>query len=231
MQKGCARGSQGSKEQLIIDSIISHQVQTKQRNLHTCYIDYSKAFDSVPHNWMLKVLQLYKIHPAVQNLLQYSMSAWETELTVNNISIERFKIRRGIFQGDSLSPTWFCLALNPLSALLDNSGMGYRITKSRVSHMLYMDDLKLMAESKAHISSLVKTTKIFSHDIKMTFGLEKCYSQYHQRKGSVCRGRYLRHRGAGPWEILQIPWIPATPRTGSYCFEKRTKRILQMATY
>ena len=38
------------------------------------------------------------------------------------------QIRRGIFQGDSLSPLLFCMALNPLSTELNRTGCGYRMS-------------------------------------------------------------------------------------------------------
>ncbi|XP_030758039.1 uncharacterized protein LOC115883768 [Sitophilus oryzae] len=72
LQKGCARGSRGCKDLLICDSVISEQARAKQRNLHVGYIDYSKAYDSVPHNWLMKVLEIYRIHPIIQNILKHS---------------------------------------------------------------------------------------------------------------------------------------------------------------
>ena len=56
-------------------------------------------------------------------------------------------IKNGIFQGDSLSPLIFCLALAPLSNLLNNTGMGYSVYNERVNHLFYMDDLKLYAKN------------------------------------------------------------------------------------
>ena len=38
------------------------------------------------------------------------------------------QIRRGIFQGDSLSPLLFCMALNPLSTELNRTGYGYWVS-------------------------------------------------------------------------------------------------------
>ena len=37
-----------------------------------------------------------------------------------------------------------------------------------------MDDLKLFAKNENEIDSLVQTVRIFSDDIGMKFGLEKC---------------------------------------------------------
>jgi hypothetical protein len=49
-QKGCIKNSQGCKEQLIVDSVVLEQAHRDNQNLHIVYIDYRKAFDSVPHS-------------------------------------------------------------------------------------------------------------------------------------------------------------------------------------
>ncbi|KAL0901581.1 hypothetical protein ABMA27_006802 [Loxostege sticticalis] len=125
-QKGCRRNHKGCKEQLIIDQTVLKHAQKRNRNLHLTYIDYKKAFDSVPHSWLIRVLQIYKINPTIITFLEDAMTKWKTILSLSNkttkISTEEVHIRNGIFQGDSLSPLWFCLALNPLSSLLNNSG-------------------------------------------------------------------------------------------------------------
>ena len=82
---------------------------------------------------------------------------------------------KGIFQGDSLSPLWFCLSLNPLSKLLNESSNGFKITKNfKINHQFYMDDLKLYGSNKKEIESLLRITENFSNDICMEFGIEKC---------------------------------------------------------
>mmetsp|Transcript_1842 Transcript_1842/g.2013 ORF Transcript_1842/g.2013 Transcript_1842/m.2013 type:complete len:89 (+) Transcript_1842:1-267(+) len=49
---------------------------------------------------------------------------------------------RGIFQGDSLSPLLFCLALAPIGNILKRDNIGYKITGKKVNNLLYIDDLK-----------------------------------------------------------------------------------------
>jgi len=51
------------------------------------------------------------------------------------------RIKRGIYQGDSRSPLWFCLALNPLSYLLKRTNYGFGIHSDnqemqRLNHLL-----------------------------------------------------------------------------------------------
>ena len=103
------------------------------------------------------------------------MSLWCTELTLNNMSLGLVNINRGIFQGDSLSPLLFTVILFPLTIVLRNTKMGYKLfIGTVVSHLLYMDDLKLYGKNHNEVESLLHTVEIFSSDIKMSFGARKC---------------------------------------------------------
>jgi Reverse transcriptase (RNA-dependent DNA polymerase) len=95
------------------------------------------------------------------------------------ISTDKVSIKRGLFQGDTFSPLWFCLGLNPLSILLEDSGIGFDIKfglneKFKISHLFYMDDVKLYASTHAQLKELYAITEKISSSIRMEFGIEKC---------------------------------------------------------
>ena len=85
----------------------------------------------------------------------------------------KININSGIFEGDSLSPLRFCLALAPLSTLLNSTKHGYEVKKRQINNLFYMDDLKAYAMSDEQLKKLLDIIKIFSDDIKMEFGLDK----------------------------------------------------------
>ena len=184
-QAGCRRKCFGTKDQLLINKTIIEDCRKRQRNLSMAWIDYQKAFDSVPHSWLLRCLELYNIHPVVKATMAAHIQLWQTTITLSHskgkITIPDIKIRRGIFQGDSLSPLLFCLAIDPLSKLLNNNRGGYNLSQGRqqdpsrrVNHLLFMDDLKLYASSDTQLQQLLQVVHTFSNDIGMKFGLDKC---------------------------------------------------------
>jgi len=52
------------------------QACKKTRNITTAFIDYQKAYDSVPHSWLKRVLQIYQIHPQIMSILERVMMGW-----------------------------------------------------------------------------------------------------------------------------------------------------------
>ena len=83
------------------------------------------------------------------------------------------QIRRGIF---SLSPLLFCIALIPLTQELNRADCGYQVhgTDRKISHLLCMDDLKLLGRNENDLKNEIKIVHTISKDLNMNFGLEKC---------------------------------------------------------
>jgi len=110
------------------------------------------------------------------------MQRWTTRLQIcpqnDYVNAGETNIKQGIFQGDSLSALCFFLAMNPLSTLLNREQMGYKINSNnnhiRLSHLFFMDDLKLFSSTREKLNHLLDTTTKFSNDIGMQFCIEKC---------------------------------------------------------
>ena len=160
------------------------------KNLSTVWIDYKKAFDSVPHSWILKFLQMYKIHPVFITFIEESISQWKTNMTLVHkegvLETGWIRIKRGIFQGDPLSPLLFTLSLNPLSWEHQKTGHGYQLDEqTKINYLFYVDDLKLYGTSNNQLTGLIITVKNVSDDIKMEFGLDKCAKALFKRGKKV----------------------------------------------
>ena len=175
-QKRCRKGSRGTKDQLLIDKIIVKDCKRRLTSLAVAWIDYRKSYDMVPHSWILKCMEMFGVAVNFRSFVNASMKQWNTELTASNQRLGNVKIRRGIFQGDSLSPLLFVLVMIPLTLVLRQTKASYELKKGgkKINHLLFMDDLKLFVKNEDQIDSLVNTVKIFSEDIKMEFGLPKC---------------------------------------------------------
>jgi hypothetical protein len=165
-QKGCCRGSKGCKDQLLISKAILQECKRRKKNLCIAWIDYQKAFDRVSHSWIIKSLEIIGINTEVISFTQEVMGYWRTRMSLHaeNKLIERedIKIQCAIFQGDSLSPLLFCICLLPLTKQLNKLNTGYEehTTKTKISHLLYMDEMKLIAKSEEELQKQIQTVKI-----------------------------------------------------------------------
>ena len=92
------------------------------------------------------------------------MEKWKVMLCSGNSELGEVEIKRGIFQGDSLSPLMFVLALIPLSLILRKANAAYESSESqeKINHLLFMDDLQLYNRSEKGLDSLVQTVCVFS---------------------------------------------------------------------
>ena len=81
------------------------------------------------------------------------MTHWKMQVSIHHeegtTTSDDIKFNTGIFQGDTLSPLIFCLALALISHMLRRMGMGYKIAGTTVSNSFYIDDLKVfVADAK-----------------------------------------------------------------------------------
>ena len=72
-QKGCRKGSGGTNDLLYIDRALIKEVKSRNKNLAMAWIGYEKAYDMVPHSWIIECLDLLRVAENIKSLLVNSM--------------------------------------------------------------------------------------------------------------------------------------------------------------
>ena len=175
-QKGWRKGSRSTAELLYIDQHILSESKTRWKNLTMAWIDYKKTYDIVPQNWILHCLKMYKISHEVINFIEQTMKTWRVDLTAEGRSIIETKIQRGIFQGDAISPLLFIIAMMPLNHILRKCAPGYKLSRlqEKINHRMNKDGIKSFVKNEKILETLIHAIRIYSQDIGMEFGIEKC---------------------------------------------------------
>ena len=89
----CESNNYGTIDRLIINKIMMDNVKLKQQNISTAWIDYKKAFDSVPHDWIIETLNIHKFDSITTMFISNTMN------TGKRISITKMvKLKPIIFQ-------------------------------------------------------------------------------------------------------------------------------------
>eukprot|EP00794_Sanderia_malayensis_P009458 gene9458-biopygen7807 len=173
-----------------LDQNIEAHSRSYKRPLSVAWVDFKKAFDLVPHEHMLCTLEAMKAPRIVTNTIRRVMPHWRTAF--NFVSSGRpcrtkeLPIVRGLFQGDSLSPLLFCLAIAPLSAAIRRRCAAYTIRDNEtISHLLYMDDLKVYLPTQKDLEKAIRVVERASRAIGMELGLRKCAIAHRNNRGQV----------------------------------------------
>ena len=119
---------------------------------------------------------MYTISHEVINFIEKTIQTWRVELTAGGRSLAETKLQRGIFQGDSLSRLWFIIAMMLLNHIIRKCTTGHKYSRlqEKINHLMYMDDIKLFAKNEKELKTLIHSVRIYSQDIRMEFGIEKC---------------------------------------------------------
>ena len=129
-QKGCRKETRGTKGQLLIDRMVLKNSKRRHTTLAMAYVDYKNAYDMISHSWILKNLQLVGAADNIMNVLEKRMTKWKVQLNAGDKVIGDVKVKRGIFQGDSVSPLLCVICLIPMSLILRKMKAGYSSGKT-----------------------------------------------------------------------------------------------------
>ena len=113
-------------------------------------LDFRKAFDSVHHDFILKVLQQVGFGPKATNFLMAITAKQKAKVSINNIEGPCFPLKRGVRQGNPISPLIFILILETFLARLSKEieGIGVVNEVSLVAYTAYADDVIIFFKNK-----------------------------------------------------------------------------------
>ena len=142
-------------------SVGSYKKQGNSRSTYFCFIGYTKAFDCVDHNKLLKILKEMGIPDHLTCLLRNLYRGQQTRVRTGHGTMDWFQIEKGIYQGCILSPCLFnfyavYIMWNPG---LDGSLAGIKIDRRKINNLRYADNTTPMAESEEELKSLLVRVK------------------------------------------------------------------------
>ena len=87
--------------------MVLDEVRKNRHNIFTMWLDYRKAFDSIPHTWLFEAMRLAKIPDRIIKAIQSLAEKWKTEIhmqTKEKVSVtDLIQYVTGILQGDCLA--------------------------------------------------------------------------------------------------------------------------------
>ena len=111
--------------------------------LFACFIDLSKAFDTINRRALFHKLYKFNVRGHFLNILKDMYSSLLYSVKTEHGLSPSFETKIGVKQGCILSPTLFSLYLNDLNDCFDISCDPVVIDTTKISSLLYADDIVL----------------------------------------------------------------------------------------
>ena len=126
-----------------------------QKNIYSCFTDYSKAFDCVDHNKLWKILKETGIPDHLTCLLRNLYADQEATVRTGQGTTDWFQIGKGVHQGYILSPCLFNFSAVYImrNARLEEAQAGIKIAGRNINNLRYADDSIFMAESEEELKT------------------------------------------------------------------------------
>ncbi|KAL1213840.1 putative ribonuclease H protein [Cardamine amara subsp. amara] len=130
-------------------------------------IDLKKAFDSIEWSFILDILKATNFPPKYIQWISQCIRSTRFSIQVNGELCGYFRGKKGLRQGDPLSPYLFVLGMDIFSRLLDarfqDGQIGYhpKATNPNVSHLIFADDVMVFYDGE--ISSLQAIVKLLDY--------------------------------------------------------------------
>ena len=190
-QRGSKQGCPGTINNLLIDDMVMRDAVLRQRNLFCYWIDVRKAFDSVSHSWLVKMLKIHRFPKKFVAIFTRIMESWSVTIQIpvkDGHKLSRvIMLINGILQGDTYCPNAYGLSVNVVGWKI-RSSQGYTLSKpisSKVTHTLFVDDLKGYVISHIRLVYMLNLIKKYMEDAGLFWNPKKCkFTAF--KKGKYC---------------------------------------------
>lgn len=159
----------------ILNSLINKYVKFGKKKLYVCFVDFKKAFDNIWHTGLLfKLLKQFKIGGKFYGIIKSMYRNAKTCVKLKNGITEVFDLKKGIKQGDTLSPYLFNMYLNDINGIFAHSkSMPPSIAGYIVGCLLYADDLMIISESKSGLQHSLDNLNGYCDKWKLQLNVKK----------------------------------------------------------
>ena len=173
VQAGFRKGK-GTRDHIANIHWIIRKASEFQKNIYFCFIDYAKAFDSVDHNKLWKILKEMWIPDHLTCLLRNLYAGQEATVRTGHGTTDWFQIRKGERQGCILLPCLFNFYEEYImwNTKLEEAKPGIKIAWRNINNLRYADDTTLKAESEKELKSLLMKVKEESKKVGLKLNIQ-----------------------------------------------------------
>ena len=160
---------------LIYDNILCLDIALKENNL-ALVLDFMKAYDTVGHKPLCDILTHLRLPDKFISLIRAMLQGSTATILVNDLVSKELSIKRGVKQGDPLSPLLFSFAVELLGYAPTAFTEHIPTVKGvYLPRLMYADDTVLFSKSSEGIKSWIDDLKVLEKAIGLKIHADKTF--------------------------------------------------------
>lgn len=140
-------------------------------------LDISKAFDTVPHHIIIGALKRKGFPNRICDLVKDMYTNCNTIIKIDKKTNIKIELKRGVKQGDPLSPLLFNLAIEAIIEEIENNTKGIPVSAlGKISVLAFADDVALLSCDIEEAQLQVQKFYEYLKAIGMSLSVDKCFA-------------------------------------------------------
>ena len=159
-----------------LQTCLQHAYRNK-KSITVCFLDLSNAFGSVPHELIMMMLDKLGFDSKFRLLVSDFYTGATMSVKTAETETNPIPIKSGVKQGDPLSPTLFCIALEYMLRNVRQRYplFGYSWGDMTRTHLLaYADDLAIVCRNEYEMKTTLETLSRLANICRLNFKPSKC---------------------------------------------------------
>lgn len=171
-QAGFRTGFSTTDHLQTINQIIE-KAQEFNIKLYIAFVDFTKAFDCVEHPFILQALKNQGVPTKYINILKQLYAHGQAQVRTDQEG-EIFRIKRGVRQGDPISPKLFNSLLEMCFRKINWSKQaGVNVNGRRLTNLRFADDIALFATSPETLKEMLRDVNERCTEVGLQMNLSK----------------------------------------------------------
>lgn len=167
----------------VVDQMIEKYLEFN-RPLYVAFIDYKKAFDSISHESIWETLKSLNIKDKYINILKSIYDNSTSRVKLDRVG-DKINIKRGVRQGDPISPKLFIAVLQYAMSNLQWSKLGININGNFLSHLRFADDIIIFSECPQQLNIMINDLHQASTKVGLEMNLDKTKVMTNHHKSPI----------------------------------------------
>jgi hypothetical protein len=215
-----------------LKSVVNKYVDDQKGKVYACFIDFRKAFDTVWHDGLFYKLQQLGIKGHFLETLRNIYKNTQCAIKIDDKLTQFFPCKKGVRQGDPLSPTLFNIFLNDLFTELRANNLCDPVSlddEDPLNALAYADDIVLLSTSSEGLQKAINITDEYCQRWKLKINHSKTKSMVFSRGNQKINASF-KVNGIKLENVKEFKYLGITVHKKSCSFTPTLKYLRLKAT-